>query len=200
MKISEINSEQQAVQCEGGSCRLRALFYSFLKIGLFTFGGGYAMIPLIRREVVERRKWVAEDHFLELLTLAQSAPGPISLNAAVFVGYTARGWRGALAAISGVVLPSFVIILAVAMFFTQIRHNRGVEAAFRGMRPAVVALILAPVWSLAKGLGFWRIVLAAVAAGTVWWFGVTPIWFILAGAIGGIAWTYFKTVRKEVKR
>ncbi len=172
------------------------LFLSFLKIGLFTFGGGYAMIPLIRREVVERRHWVAGDHFLELLTLAQSAPGPISLNAAVFVGYSVRGWRGALSAVGGVVLPSFVIILLIAVFFTQIRHNRIVEAAFRGMRPAVVALIVSPVFSLARGLGAWRIAMAAAAAAAVWYFGVTPVYFILAGAIGGMAWAY----RKRLKR
>ena len=118
---------------------------SFLKIGAFTFGGGYAMIPIIQYEVVNRRGWLSEKEFVELLTIAQAAPGPISLNTAVFVGYKCRGYKGALAAIMGVVIPSFVIILAVAMFFHTMRDNRWVDAAFRGMRPAVVALIVAPI-------------------------------------------------------
>ena len=84
---------------------IATLFWSFLKIGLFTFGGGYAMIPLIRREVIDRRGWIAEREFLDLLTLAQSAPGPISLNTSVFVGYRVRGYAGAVAAILGVVVP-----------------------------------------------------------------------------------------------
>ncbi len=168
--------------------KLWSLFWSFLKIGLFTFGGGYAMIPLIRREVVDNRGWVAGDEFLGLLTLAQSAPGPISLNSAVFVGYRARGYRGALSAIAGIVLPSFVIILVIAIFFREFKDNPTVAAAFRGMRPAVVALMLAPILSLARGLGFWRILLAAAAALGVWYFGLTPIYFIVAGAVAGALW------------
>ncbi len=154
------------------------------------------MIPLIKREVIDRRGWVEEKNFIDLLSLAQSAPGPVSLNVAVFVGYRSRGYAGALAAISGVVLPSFVIILLVAMFFTQIKDNRAVAAAFKGMRPAVVALIVAPVIGLMKGMGFKRIVLALAAAFVVWYFGVSPIWFIIAGAAGGLVYTYIKTGRR----
>ena len=103
------------------------LFISFLKIGVFTFGGGYAMIPIIEKEVIDNRCWIERKEFLDLLTLAQSAPGPISLNTAVFVGYKLYGYRGALTALAGVVLPSFLIILTVAVFFAQncpaiIRH------------------------------------------------------------------------------
>ena len=97
---------------------------SFLKIGAFTFGGGYAMIPIIHYEVVNKRNWLNEKEFVELLTIAQAAPGPISLNTAVFVGYKCKGYKGALAAILGVVIPSFVIILVVAMFFHTMRENR----------------------------------------------------------------------------
>ena len=120
------------------------IFKTFFKIGVFTFGGGYAMIPLIGAEVIDRRGWIAEKDFLELLTLAQSAPGPIALNTAVFVGYKMQRYAGALAAVMGVVVPSFTIILIIAMFFSDIRDNQWVDAAFRGMRPAVVALIVAP--------------------------------------------------------
>ncbi|MEE1103544.1 MAG: chromate transporter, partial [Alistipes sp.] len=103
--------------------QLAELFVSFFKIGLFTFGGGYAMIPIIQREVIDSRHWIEEREFLDLLTLAQSAPGPISLNTAVFVGYKMCGYKGALAALWGVILPSFLIILTVAIFFSQIREN-----------------------------------------------------------------------------
>ncbi len=172
------------------------LLWSFLKIGAFTFGGGYAMIPLIEREVVSRRQWVGQDEFLELLTLAQTAPGPISLNTAVFVGYQVGGYRGALAAVSGVVLPSFVIILVIAVWFADLRFNRWIDAAFMGMRPAVVALIAAPVLRLAKGMVWWKIALAVAAALTVWYFGVSPIYFIIGGATAGIILTYCS--RKKV--
>ena len=104
-----------------------AIFWTFFKIGLFTFGGGYAMIPLIEREIIDRRGWIAKENFLELLTIAQSAPGPIALNTSVFVGYKTRGFKGATAAILGAITPSFFIILAVALFFTArttIRRSR----------------------------------------------------------------------------
>lgn len=161
---------------------------SFLKIGAFTFGGGYAMIPIIQYEVVNRRKWLSETEFVELLTIAQAAPGPISLNTAVFVGYKCRGYKGALAAIMGVVIPSFVIILAVAMFFHTMRDNRWVDAAFRGMRPAVVALIVAPIVGLAKGLHWTLMAVAGVTALSVWYFGFSPVWLLVAGAMGGALW------------
>lgn len=161
---------------------------SFLKIGAFTFGGGYAMIPIIQYEVVNRRRWLSEQEFVELLTIAQAAPGPISLNTAVFVGYKCKGYKGALAAIIGVVIPSFVIILAVAMFFSTMRDNHWVDAAFRGMRPAVVALIVAPIVGLAKGLHWVLIAVAAATALAVWNFGFSPVWLLIAGAIGGALW------------
>ncbi len=166
---------------------LFTLFWSFLKIGIFTFGGGYAMIPLIRREVIDRRHWIEEHEFLDLLTLAQSAPGPISLNTSVFVGYKMRGFAGAVASILGVVVPSFVIILAVAILFADIRHNPVVDAAFKGMRPAVVALIVVPVISLARGLHpvLWAVI--ALTAVAVWHLGWSPVWILFAAALLGIA-------------
>ncbi len=186
----DIVRQEQIMEPEPVPVRLWDLFVSFLKIGLFTFGGGYAMIPLIKDEVIGRRKWVREDSFLELLTLAQSAPGPISLNTAVFVGYSARGFKGALCALAGVVLPSFVIILVIAIFFQRIAENKYAAAALKGMRPAVIALMLGPVLGLSKGLGFWRILAALAAAAGVWWVGLSPIYFILAGATVGIALTF----------
>ncbi|MBR0394034.1 MAG: chromate transporter, partial [Alistipes sp.] len=151
------------------------LFITFFKIGLFTFGGGYAMIPLIEREIIERRGWIAKGEFLELLTVAQSAPGPIALNTAVFVGFKVRGYTGALASVLGVVIPSFVVILVVAIFFANIRENRVVDAAFKAMRPAVVALIVAPIIGLARTLNVWLIAVSVGVAAAVWWFGFSPI-------------------------
>ena len=157
------------------------LFFTMMKIGLFTFGGGYAMIPLIQREVIDNRRWIAEADFLDLLTVAQSAPGPISLNT------------------SGVVLPSFVIILAVAMFFADIRDNAVVDAAFKAMRPAVVALIIAPIVGLTKGMRWWLLAVAAAVALVVWGTGISPIYILLAGAAAGLVWSV-RAAGKEAER
>ena len=161
------------------------IFWSFLKIGAFTFGGGYAMIPLIQHEVIHKRRWIEERDFLDLLTLAQTAPGPIALNTAVFVGYKRRGYLGALSAILGVIVPSFLVILVVAIFFASIRDNAYVDAAFKGMRPAVVALIVAPIIGLTKGMRWWLIAVALAVALVVWYFGISPVWFLIAGAVMG---------------
>ncbi|MEG1612262.1 MAG: chromate transporter [Alistipes sp.] len=164
------------------------LFWSFFKIGLFTFGGGYAMIPLIEREVIDRKGWIRREDFLDLLTLAQSAPGPISLNTSVFVGYRMQGYTGAVAAILGVVVPSFTIILVVALFFAGIRDNAVVDAAFKGMRPAVVALILVPVIALARGMHWTMLMVIVASALAIWGLGWSPIYILAGGAACGIAW------------
>ena len=174
------------------------LFCSFFKIGIFTFGGGYAMIPIIQAEVITRKGWIKEQEFLDLLTLAQSAPGPISLNTAVFVGYKMYGYRGALSALTGVVLPSFTILLLVAMFFSQIRSNPIVDAAFRGMQPIVVAIMLAPILGFTKGMHWTLVALAAAITMVIWYFGVSPIYLLIAGAVAGLAWA--ATRGKEVER
>ncbi len=167
---------------------LRTIFFSFLKIGLFTFGGGYAMLPLIERELIVKRKWIEQAEFLNLLTLAQSVPGPIAVNTSVFVGYKVRGLRGAAAALLGTVLPSFVIILVIALFFADIRQNPVVDAAFKGMRPAVVALIIGPVISLARGLHWTMLAVIAATALAVWWLGWSPVYVLAGAAAAGIAW------------
>lgn len=178
---------------------LLTMFGSFFKIGLFTFGGGYAMVPIIQREVIDRRGWVDRDEFVELLTLAQSAPGPIALNTSVFVGYKMRGYAGALAALLGIVVPAFTVILIVAIYFAQFRENVYVNAAFKGMRPAVVALIVSPIVSLSRGMGAWKYALAAAVALFVWWSGVSPIWLIIVAAGVGVAIELYNS-RKQVER
>jgi chromate transporter len=174
---------------------LWSLFISFLKIGAFTFGGGYAMVHLIEREVIESRGWVAREDFLDLLTLAQSAPVPIALNTAVFVGYRICGLRGALVALAGIVLPAFSIILLVAIFFADIRDNQYVDAAFKAMRPAVVALIVAPIVGLAKSMNYWLWIVAAVTALAIWYVGFSPIYVLIAGAVAGLLWTLYTIKR-----
>ena len=171
------------------------LFISFLKIGAFTFGGGYAMVPLIEREVIDKKGWVKREDFLDLLTIAQSAPGPIALNTAVFVGYRIRGLKRALSALMGIVLPAFAIILLVAIFFADIRDNQYVDAAFKAMRPAVVALIVAPIVGLAKSMNYWLWIVAAVTALAIWYVGFSPIYVLIAGAVAGLLWTLYTIKR-----
>ena len=163
-----------------------SLLASFLKIGAFTFGGGYAMIPLIEQEVITRRRWIDPEEFYDLLTIAQSAPGPISLNTAVFVGYKLKGYIGAAAALSGIVLPPFVIILLVAAFFADIRNNPVVDAAFKGMRPAVTALIIAPVIGFMRGMRLWAKGLAVAIGFAIWYFTLSPVPLLIAGAAAGV--------------
>ena len=166
---------------------LLKLFTTFFKIGLFSFGGGFAMIPLIQREVIEKNRWIDEKDFLDMLVLAQSTPGPIAVNTAVFVGYKTAGMLGAIMAALGTVLPSFIVILLLALFFVEVRENRYVDAAFRAMRPAVVALIVAPLMGLVKGMKWYLMAVAAAVAVAVWYFGVSPIYFIVAGVLVGIS-------------
>lgn len=126
------------------------LLWTYLKIGTFTLGGGYAMLPLIEKEVVDRHQWLDGKEFLNMMALAQAAPGLIAINSAIFLGHRLYGWKGVVACVLGAALPSIVIILLIAMFFTNIRENATVEAVFRGIRPAVVGLIVAAVIRLVR--------------------------------------------------
>lgn len=125
------------------------LFSTFFKIGAFTIGGGYAMIPLIQREIVDEQHWLEEEEFLNMIALAQAAPGVIAVNSAIFLGYRLDGWRGLIMSVLGAVLPSFVIILLIAMAFRNIREIPEVEAVMKGVRPAVVGLLAAAVIRMA---------------------------------------------------
>lgn len=173
------------------------LFTTFSKIGLFSLGGGLAMLPLIHNAIVTKKGWVKEAEFLDILTVAQSVPGPISLNIAVFTGYRLLKLRGALIVVLGIILPSFISILLIAIFFSAIRDNAVVNAAFKGMRPAVIALIVIPVVTLAQRVSpiLWAVI--ATTALLIWWFELSPILFIIAGALGGIVWTLYISKRVE---
>lgn len=172
------------------STSLLKLFATFFRIGLFTFGGGYAMIPLIENDVVERNGWLKKDEFLDLLAVAQSAPGVFAVNMAVFVGYKLRGKRGALAASFGCVLPSVVIILLIALFFRRFRHIEVVNNIFMGIRPVVVALIAVPVFNVAKSakLGWSTVWIPVVAAFLIVALGVSPIYVIITAGVAGYVW------------
>ena len=173
---------------------LNALITTFFKIGIFTLGGGYAMIPLIEEEVVNRRRWVSKDEMLDLIAIAQSCPGVFAINIAIFIGYKINKVRGALAASLGTALPSFLIILAIAMFFQQFEDNRVVAAMFKGIRPAVVALIAVPTFNLAKRaqLNKFTLWIPIVSALLIWLIGVSPIWVIILAGIGGFLWGKLK--------
>ncbi|MCM1320436.1 MAG: chromate transporter [Muribaculaceae bacterium] len=175
---------------------------SFLKIGAFTFGGGWAMISIIEREIVDKHSWIRREEFLNLLALAQSLPGILAVNIAVAVGDKTRGRRGAIAAAVGTILPSFLIILAIAIFLTPdtIKNNHTLSAIFMGIRPAVVALIIAPVISSAKAAKLtlktlWIPILVALLISLNIGFISNPIVYIVLGAVGG--YLYFRyTTRK----
>ncbi len=166
------------------------LFTTFFRIGLFTFGGGYAMIPLIESDVVERNRWIPKSDFVDLLAVAQSAPGVFAVNMAVFIGYRLRGVAGALAAAFGCVLPSVIIILLIALFFRQFRHIEVVNNVFKGLRQAVVALIAVPVFNVAKSakVGWTMAWIPVLSAMLIVAFGVSPIYVIIAAGIAGLVY------------
>lgn len=164
------------------------LFISFFKIGAFTFGGGWAMIPLIEREVVDKQNWIKREDFVDALAIAQSLPGVLAVNISILIGNKLRGLKGCLMATLGTILPSFLIILAIAIWFVQTYDNPVVERIFKGIRPAVVALIVSPVFSTAKTarINIKTVIIPIIVALSIWLGGISPIWFVLLGAIGGI--------------
>ena len=178
-----LNESKAPLPLEG----LGEAFITFFKIGMFTLGGGYAMIPIIEEEVVNRHKWVRKEEMLDLIAIAQSCPGVFAINIAIFIGYKLNKVRGAIATTLGTALPSFMIILIIAMFFKQFEDNAVVAAMFRGIRPAVVALIAVPTFNLGRRaeLNKFTIWIPVVSALAIWALGVSPIWIIIVAGIGG---------------
>ena len=172
------------------------LFLTFCKIGAFTFGGGWAMISIIQREIVEKHRWLELDEFLDLLAVAQSMPGILAVNIGVIVGDRLKGLKGSICAALGMILPSFLIILAIAIFLTPdtIKNNAVVARIFKGIRPAVVALIIAPVLTTARAAHInWKTVIIPVAVALLIYSKLpvvsNPIIYIVLGAVGG--YTYY---------
>ena len=173
------------------------LFLTFMKIGMFTIGGGYAMLPLIQREVVDRG-WMSKEDFIDIFSVAQSLPGIFAVNISIFVGYRLKKKMGGFICALGTIMPSFVIILLIALCFTQVKDNVWVEKAFKGLRPAVVALIAVPCLTTARSikLSYKQLVIPVGAALLIWLAGVSPAWIILAAFVGVLVYGLNK--QKEV--
>ncbi|MCM1349267.1 MAG: chromate transporter [Firmicutes bacterium] len=171
---------------------LAKLFITFVKIGAFTFGGGWAMISIIEKEIVDKHKWLAKDDFLDLLAVAQSLPGILAVNIAVAIGDKLRGLKGSVIAALGTILPSFMIILAIATFLTPdlIKNNPTLSAIFKGVRPAVVALIIAPVLTTARAAKIgWKtiwipVVVALLVCSKVPYLSNPIVFIVLGGTCG----------------
>lgn len=173
------------------------MFTTFFKIGAFTFGGGYAMIPIIQEEVVEKKKWIEEDEFMDAIAIAQASPGPVAVNVSVYCGHRLKGFLGALICALGTVLPSFITILLIAMFFSEFRDNQTVGKVFIGVRPAVVALILATVYKMWSKSNFEpsKVIVIIATIFLIVAFNISPIWLILAGGLGSIAIHRIKKIK-----
>ena len=170
------------------------LFWTYLKIGTFTIGGGYVMLSMIEREIVDKKEWIDREEFMNMIALAQAAPGLIAVNSAIFIGWRIGGWRGVIATVLGAVLPSFFIILAIAMLFQDYKDYPAVEAIFKGVRPAVVALIAAPLVRMASSAKItWTTAIIPIAGALLIWLGgLSPVWIILATAATTLLYTYLK--------
>ena len=181
------------------------LFTSFFKIGAFTFGGGWAMISIIEKEIVDRKGWIGREEFLDLLAVAQSLPGILAVNISVAVGDRLRGMRGSVAAALGTILPSFLMILCIAIFLTPdlIKNNPTLSAIFKGIRPAVVALIVAPVITTARAARIgWKTVAIPVAVALLIWSKLpwvsNPILYIFLGGAAG--WWWFSRHHADLRK
>lgn len=170
------------------------LFTTFAKIGSFTLGGGYAMVPVMQKEIVEKKGWLASDEFMDILAVSQATPGLFAMNMASHIGYKLKGSLGGIVGALAVALPSIIAILLIAMFFQAFKDNIYVEKIFMGIRPAVVALIAAPCFSMARTakINRYNIWIPVVAALLICAFGVSPIWVILAAGIGGFIYGRIK--------
>ena len=169
------------------------IFGVFAKIGAFTIGGGYAMIPLIQAEM-SKRGWISDDELPDIVALSQSAPGVMAVNISIFAGHRLRGFKGSLAATLGSILPSFLAILAIAMFFTAFKDNPWVERAFKGIRPVVISLIAIPMVNMARKSckNVWHWLLAIGSLLLVAFLNVSPIYIILCVLVLGFSFSYFR--------
>lgn len=166
---------------------MHKLFWTFSKIGLFTLGGGYAMVPLLESELVDKGKYLTKDEFVDIMAVSQASPGVFAINMASHIGNKLYGTKGGVVCSLGTAMPSIVIIVLIAMFFQAFKGNIYIEKIFRGIRPAVVALIAAPCFSLARSakLNVHTMWIPVVCCILITLFGVSPVWIILAAALFG---------------
>ena len=182
------------------------LFTTFFRIGAFTFGGGWAMISLLERDIVNSQRWLTKEEFLDNLAISQSLPGILAVNMAIAVGYKMRGIPDAIVATLGTILPSFLIILSIAIFLTPetIQQNHVLSSIFKGIRPAVVALILSPVFTTAKSAKIsWKNCWIPISIAFLIWSGLplvsSPILYIIIGVIVGYV-IYSRNLHKTIKK
>ena len=183
------------------------LFSTFFKIGAFTLGGGYAMLSMVEKAVVDKKKWIASDEFWDMIAIVQSLPGVFAVNTALYVGHRIAGRKGAAAAMLGAIIPSIVIILLLATIFREYRDLPVVERIFKGIRPCVVALILAPSIRMIKSAKInWKTAIIPLATVfLIWWCKVSPAIVILAAIAGSLIYAVVMERRmkpsenKEVK-
>jgi len=165
-----------------------SLFWAFFKVGAFSFGGGYAMIPLIKKEIIDIHHWLSMDQFLDIIAISQMTPGPIAINTATFVGYKVGGFWGSAAATLGVTSPSFLIIIILALLIIKYHHLPWLDAFFKGVRPAVITLIVQAAYSVGKSsfTGIKDMLVAAVVFVGLYLFKINPLIIIVMAAILGI--------------
>ena len=174
------------------------LFVTFMKIGGFTLGGGAAMIPLMEQQVVTRHQWLSHSEFMDIMAVSQATPGVFAVNMASHIGYKVGGIRSGIIASLGVVFPSLIIILLIAIIFSRFRDNRWVEAAFMGIRPAVVALLAVPVFKMGKTARVtWSNVWIPIVSTALIVYGVTPALIILVAGIAGFFYGIIKKDKEE---
>lgn len=164
------------------------MFTTFLKIGAFSFGGGYGMIPIVQDEIVYKRKWIEEEEFLDAMAIAQGSPGAMAVNVSIYVGYKLKGGLGAVVAVLGSILPSFFIMVIIGKFLYQYRDNPILDRVFLGIKPAIVALILSAVYSLGKNARLRKehLLVSIITVILIGFLNVNPIYLILTGGIGSI--------------
>lgn len=180
----------------------RRMFLSFFKIGAFTFGGGYAMLPVMEREVVEKNKWLSHEDFMNIMVVAQSTPGLFAINMASHIGTKYNGIKGGIICSLGVALPSIICMLLIAMFFHFYKDNIYIEKIFLGIRPAVVALIASPCFSMARAahITFATVWIPVVCCLLIVPFGFSPIWVILIAIISGYIYGRIKSYHENKKK
>ncbi|MGL4989347.1 MAG: chromate transporter [Cetobacterium sp.] len=170
------------------------IFITFFKIGLFTFGGGYAMIPLIEREMISEKKWIDKDELLEIISISQMTPGPIAINAATFIGKKRLGILGAISATLGVIAPSLIIITLISSFFAQSFLNPTMQKLFIGLRAGIAALILSSVVKLSKNTlnDYFSYIIFTVSLLALIFFNTSPILLIIIFGVGSIVFFTLK--------
>ena len=177
---------------------LSEIFWVFTKIGAFTIGGGYAMIPLIQNEM-SRRGWLSEEELPDIIALAQSAPGILAVNVAIFAGYRIRGLKGSIVTTVGTALPSFFIILFIAALFSGYQNNPDVIRIFKGIRPVVISLIAVPMIKLAhkNNKTWWAWAISGITLALVSFLKVSPIYILLTIIVSALSITYYRNKKEK---